>query len=301
MAWDSTHQQLVAFANGTSKADRSAHTWTWDGTWHELQPPTSPGQYGGGDVLVDMPALHGVALLGPDAQTTVGETVGGSWLWDGTTWRPLPKAGFDGCFGPTAAAWDQRRHQLLAVVSNLCSGGMRYQPPQTWTWDGRAWRHAAGIPTQSEQTNLLAWDADSSTVLLLGGSAQAWSWTGTTWKLNGGAAALARANARDGAAWDSHAGAVLLYQSPAYDGSDGPHLFAFRRGARSELPATNYPERITAIVADTTHGRLLAIGQEPIPVAQTPVPWTGPTAYYVLVWNGQGWSHVTWSELAAQP
>ncbi|HEV7678589.1 MAG TPA: hypothetical protein VGQ42_08475 [Candidatus Dormibacteraeota bacterium] len=296
-AWDSTRKQLVAYADPAAKSSETAgHIWTWDGTWREQHPATAaaPGMYVGAQLFVDLPALRGVVLLGGDARTSVGDPVGGNWLWDGTAWTPLPNAGMGYCLRPTSAAWDEHRGHLVVVASNQCSGGSNPPPPQTWTFDGHGWQRRADPPDGA----VMAWDPEAQAVVLIGtsgGKAAAWNWTGTAWSRASVSSLTLPRDSR--AAWDAPSGVLAIYSGAVYDGSSPARVLAYSKAGFREIPQTGYPEYPVGIVADTTHGRLLAVGVEPVPAAATPAPSDDSKDRYVLAWTGTTWAHVTYAEL----
>jgi hypothetical protein len=259
-AWETTHHQLVAFAAGVAKgAGASGTLYTWDGTtWHEQHSTAETPTDG---VLVDMPVLHGVALI--------GGTIGGSWLWDGAAWSRLPDAAFGDCLIPRSAAWDSAQRQAVVVVGNQCSGGISEPPAERWTFDGHTWRRRAVFPADVVEP-AVAWDAAARTVVT-----------------------LTNAPGRDGiigAAWDASAAGVLAVTSDLATGV--PRIYLVRGARWSPLPAGNYPERIATVIADPESGRALAIGQEPLPTSVTPNPIDASNGYYVLAWDGRGWTHL---------
>jgi hypothetical protein len=302
-AWDSTHRQVVAFAPSDVKGGEAAgRIWTWDGKWQERSGPGGPGINDDG-ILVDAPVLHGVVLLGHDPVTTAGSTWGGSWAWDGA-WHKLPAADFGMCLHPTTAAWDQRRHNIVLVVSNGCSGGNQPIPSETWTFDGRVWLRRGVLPDAAFEPTV-AWDGDASTVVLLGlphggsttnNKARAWTWTGKAWTA-GAAAIIPFPQLPLGAAWDARSKAVVLFGQAGGDGKQPARTLAVHGGTWSEPPLANYPDYVDAIVA--ADGHLLAIGTEPVSVTQTPAPTDRGGGYYLLAWTGSTWAHITYAELSA--
>lgn len=313
--WDSTHHQIVAFEPVQAKSgDNAGHTWTWDGKWTERNPATSPGSDASG-ILVDIPPLHGVALLGMDGQ------YGGSWLWDGAAWRPLPSTGMDPCFPADTAAWDPVHHEVVVVATNKCSGGgMGGGPgapppppppgPQVWSWDGHHWTHHSDLPSAVGQP-VLAWDPGSNTVALAaewqpnngayvppsGTSStdlRAWSWTGRDFKQRGNTMHVSPAVSIVGAGWSGASNCVLVYTTAADRGVAPPRTYLLRStGWSGSVALRAYPEYVMALVPDSTDGRLLVIGQEPIDITRTPNPYDEQNGYYVLAWDGQEWQHVT--------
>lgn len=320
--WDSTHHQIVAFQPSDIKAGQdSGQVWTWDSRWHALHPPLSPGTYSDG-ILVDMPLLHGVVLLNSDAETSTitADTLGGSWLWDGAAWHTLPNAGFEHCMHPVSAAWDQQHQQVVALLGNECSGGgMGGGPgaptpppppgPQVWTWDGHHWTRHADLPSAVGQP-ALGWDPGSNTVVLAaewqpdGGAyvppgttsstdLRAWSWTGRDFRPRGTTLHVSPAVSIVGTGWSGASNGVLVYTKAADQGTAPPRTYLLRATGWSAVTLKAYPENVLQLVPDSTDGRLLMVGQEPIDITRTPNPYDEQNGYYVLAWDGQDWGHVT--------
>ena len=315
--WDSTHHQIVAFEPAQIKTGGTAgQVWTWDGHWHALHPALSPGMYTDG-ILVDMPLLHGVALLSSDTEsaTITADSVGGSWLWDGAAWHTLPKAGFESCMHPVSAAWDRQHQQVVALLTNDCSGGGNDNPnyiapaPQVWTWDGHHWTRHADLPSVVGQP-VVGWDQGSNTVVLAaqwqpnngayvqpGGTSstdlRAWNWTGRDFKQRGNTLHVSPAVSIVGAGWSGASNGVVVYTTAAEQGTAPPRTYLLRGTGWSAVALRAYPENVMQLVPDSSDGRLLMLGQEPIEISRTPSTYDDQNGYYVLAWDGQEWRHVT--------
>jgi hypothetical protein len=65
---------------------------------------------------------------------------------------------------------------------------------------------------------------------------------------------------------------------------------AYSQGRFTELPQTGAPMHTQGVFADTSDGRLLALGQEAQPASATPAPWDEDKDYYVIEWTGTTWT-----------
>ena len=277
--WDSTDKQIVAF-DGSS-------IWTWQGVWVNRTPRGS--DIGGNGFLVDAPGLHGVVFLGSSAQL---------WTNSGSV-TPLPVPFAPNCMNPFEATWDLEHNQLVVVFTDQCGSGTQTLPAETWTYDAHAWQRHADAPAVREP--LLTWDPGDKAAVLLGSLAplsdtQAWTWTGTTWARAAGTRYSFPTGAQ-GAAWDATQNGVVVW-SPALDGAPA-RAQKFRAGTYTEIIQQDQPGRTEAIIADSTFGRMLALGQSVIPAQQKPNPDNTANPYFVLEWTGTGWKEVTYAELSA--
>ena len=284
--WDSTHEEVVAYIAASPKTSTGNQIYMWDGRWHQLNASGGPGINNQG-LWLDDPALHGQVLIGGHARMD-----GANWLWDGRAWSALPNTPSQDCMGPAQAAYDFQRSQLVVLFSGMCSGGNSVPPTETWTLDGRTWHQRADTPGNGPSE--MAWDPDASAVVMLGpdgsGKARAWTWTGSTWS-RGPASTVAWPEGAAGAAWDRHTGGVVLYAERPSVGTASPaRAIVYRHGAFSEVAQAGAPMYTQGIFADTSDGRLLALGQEAQPAAATPAPWDEDKEYYVIEWTGTTWT-----------
>lgn len=150
-------------------------TWAWDGArWKWLR---SDPQAGIGDMLVYHPALRKVVEL-------AGGITGSPytmWGFDASGWAQLlPAAVPQPGQGLALLAEDDPRHQLLALVPQ--GNGTT----STWTFDGATWTRVATANNPPGRSRAMAYDPDSSVVMLYGGGFNGvpddtWTWDGTTW------------------------------------------------------------------------------------------------------------------------
>jgi hypothetical protein len=303
VVWDSTHRQVVAYQSGFQKGSGDyVHLWTWDGTWREVGSPGGPEPTDDG-VLVDVPTLHGVVLLGADPTPATSSGPPGSWLWDGSAWRPMPHAGFPSCFAPTAAAWDARRGEIVTILGDRCSNTHTPPAEQTWWWDRHAWHRGPDLASCCDRP-LLAWDAGQSTVVMLGAqslgntaaAARESTWTGSGWHALTTRGSGAYPQWPVGAAWDAQLGAVVMYGSSGADSSGRPELVSIRNGVWTEIHAATYPPQALAVMS-TDSGEWLLLGQEPVAIIPNGTRYDSG-ADFVLTWDRSAWRHATPAELA---
>jgi len=283
--WDSTDKQIVAY-DGVSRSGGSDAVWTWQGAWVQRTQPHGGG-LGGNGFLVDAPGLHGVAFLGSSFQ-----------LWLNGAVTPLPTPAAPDCMLPFQGAWDYEHNQMVVTFTDQCTGSSSPRPAETWTYDAHAWTRRADLP--AARYPQLAWDPDDKAVVLYGAApqdfAQVWTWTGTGWS-RGPASRYSYPIPTGGAGWDKRKGGVVVW---APSDAGGPaRAQQYKRGVYTEILQQGYPERVEAVIADTTHGRLLALGQAVIPARETPAPWRQSDPYYVMEWSGATWAPIIYEELSA--
>lgn len=285
--WDSTHKQIVAYDYDSNKGG-SDRVWTWHGSW--LDRSLKRDGLGGFGILVDAPGMGGVLFLGSSYQ-----------LWVDGSLIPQRGPSTPQCMFPLEGAWDYEHNELVAIYTDQCTGGTAPLPAETWTYDAHTWQRHADVPAVRWPT--LAWDPGSKSVVLLGAlgngsDSQAWTWTGTAWT-RGPASHVSFPSPAAGAGWDGRKGAVVVW-APA-DAGGPARAQQYSDGVFKELAQDGYPERTAATIADTTHGRLLAIGQKAIPVWAKASPEHQLDDYYVLEWTGTTWTPITYSELSTTP
>jgi len=282
MAWDSTHGTLVVVDEGGDSPKDGAvagNTWTWQGgRWSQHGDAGLPPNLGS-LVLADMPALHGVVLI--------GEQGSGVWLWNGSAWARAGATPWDSTqSGANAAAWDAQRRLLVVVVGTRLSGDMMPPPQQTWTWNGRTWANRGDAPLLAGNGDA-AWDPQTRSVVLVGtpyysvtsvGTATAWTWTGSAWRKYGTPATYTYSSYALGVAWDSTAGALLSYLSSTVDDGTMPGMLVIRDGRWQRSVSSSYPADAVRLVADTGDGRALLVV----------VPHSGDQDA-VYTWNGHAW------------
>jgi sugar lactone lactonase YvrE len=148
--------------------------------WAHLLPPASPPP-GFGDLMAYDAATRQLVLL----DGTNGET----WIWNGTTWTPVPLP--VGAARPPARvdammAYDAQSRQLILFGGNTSQGSPL---DDTWDWTGTGWARLSPAssppPTNSAA---MAYDPNSQRLILFGGlknfsevTADTWAWNGSDW------------------------------------------------------------------------------------------------------------------------
>lgn len=177
MAYDAAHGVVLMFGGSGIYPDplAFADTWTYDGAWHEQKPAKSPPGRSAA-ALVACPDEGGVCLLG--GQGAKGP-LSDAWVWDGSSWRELatPHPIEPGL--AVAAAWDEGRRRVVAVVKDV--GGQVSDPNETYELHGGDWHRIAGTtPAFPFDSLSLAYDPQRGRVF--GGDAleaTIWSYAGT--------------------------------------------------------------------------------------------------------------------------
>jgi hypothetical protein len=216
----------------------------------------------------------------------------------------MPATSFPACTAPSTAAWDPRRHLIVAVLADVCSNSRSPFPPQTWTWNGRTWQRHQDLPLES--LPVLAWDPETGAVAMFAavqngssaGHAALWTWTGSQWSLlstsvqpyPGGAVAV----------WDRFYG-MLLYGTLGGDGESKPQLLQFTQltldekvmQLADEQGLSNRPGRVLSAVTDSD-GHALFLGQEPREVGRAADPSDSSQGYIVLLYGDGSWHRIPW-------
>ncbi len=168
----------------------------------EQSPSPPPAQTAGGPgpragaAMVYDPESQGMILYG--GVTTVpqadghneSQTLGDTWLWDGTRWRQLnvpgPPARSDAMI-----AYDSARHLVVLFGGSGPGGtGMGLYFQDTWTWDGKQWQvqRPAHAP-EPRMRAALAFDERRGVAVMFGGEGETttytatWTWDGADWTL----------------------------------------------------------------------------------------------------------------------
>jgi hypothetical protein len=175
MAFDAQRGVAVMFG-GEGEKTTYADTWTWDGhDWTQLAPATSPPARHFFGMAYD--AARGVTVLfgGSMGAARLNDT----WTWDGTNWAPAPNT-------PAAArGWTQLVYDDPAkAVVGYGSLAVEGHPLAEFTivWDGTAWADRTGPSDPTPRAEVrMAYDPDTSQVVLYGPTAETWTWDGRAW------------------------------------------------------------------------------------------------------------------------
>jgi hypothetical protein len=130
-AFDPPMGKVLIF--GMAPDYKSVQTWTWDGSWHQLQPATSPTPRFSTAMAFDVNSGH-MILFGGHAGPGDSRYLGDTWSWDGTNWAELKPA-----VSPSAR---QNPGMVSVPDGALLYGGTQPGPynTETWFWDGKVWR-----------------------------------------------------------------------------------------------------------------------------------------------------------------
>ena len=189
LAYDSSSHLLMLFGDSLSSVDgepllpghEGSETWSWDGTrWTFLHPAASPPEIRDSAMTYD-DATHQIVLFGGDTRNPSTNmytgSVGGTWLWNGTTWAqanpaesPSPRFGASLAYDPDLGA---------AVLFGGVAGDVIAQPPTVaptvfddmWSWSGTTWTqlHPSTLPS-GRFFSQMTYDATNHELVLFGGS-----------------------------------------------------------------------------------------------------------------------------------
>lgn len=190
MAYDPTTGTVVLFGGGNSSGTKLGDTWTWDGvTWTQQFPPVSPPAREWGIPGMAYDPVTGTVLLfgGLGANSALADT----WEWDGRkkTWTqkfpassPAPRRGM--------LAYDAAQKDIVLFGGDNGAGDCcNTYYNDTWTWDGVTWTQQFPASSPSARADAaIAYDANLSQVVLIGGFSTpgqgltgTWMWNGSTW------------------------------------------------------------------------------------------------------------------------
>lgn len=119
--------------------------------------------------LVYVPELNGSVLLGGtlDLQTMFAD----AWLWNGTTWTPLPDPPF--ARAGHSAAYNFSRHELIVFGGrgNADGGTLNSDLDDTWSLSGGVWNQLPFSPIHPPSTILsgMAYSESDNGVVVAGG------------------------------------------------------------------------------------------------------------------------------------
>lgn len=215
MAYDAATHQVVLFGGraatfadgnqtGPTGTEYLGDTWTFDGRrWSQWQGQGGPDPQAGALVTYDAAARQ-VVLFG---RTTAGD--GGTWVWSGHGWSkdngPGPSSRSD-----ASLVYDAAHRNVVLFGGQAGNGGL----DDTWTWNGHGWLRRTASGPEGRSGASLAYDSTRRTVVLFGGQAldtngsgtcsmfacfrdldDTWTWDGSAWHQQTGAAPPARRGA----------------------------------------------------------------------------------------------------------
>jgi hypothetical protein len=154
-------------------------TWSFDGTWHQLNPAHEPATGSSslrGQMAYD-PATNTVVLEDVSAGSEPGSEVGNTYSWSGSDWTvPSPSAcpSESSCRFEAGLAFDPSGGRLI-----LAGGAAQSGFDDTDAWDGHQWTHVATKTAPPSGTFLAALDTARGAIV-------ATSCMGDTWRFSGG-------------------------------------------------------------------------------------------------------------------
>lgn len=259
-AWDSRRRVLVVYGGAAgASGTRFGDTWEWNGTrWTELNVRT-PGPRDHHAMAYDS-ARGQVVMYGGRVGTAL---VGGTWTWDGRTWRMADSVTGPGPLAHHAMAYDSRR-QRVVMHGGLPPEGPRHDG--TWEWDGTRWERitTTGGPG-ARSHHRMAYDPSRGVTVLFGGgdstAAETWTYDGRAWTRHDHTGPQPRWSAA--MAWDASRGRVVLF-----GGGQGRRPFA-SLGDTWEWDGERWTEVTPAsVLPSPLHGEMPSVRvQEPAFVA----------------------------------
>lgn len=169
MAYDKRRHQVVMF--GSTSGSTHVETWEWDSaTWRLRHPAISPPPRIAPAMTYDADRGR-VILFG--GYTTSGP-LDDTWEYDGITWTQRMPPESPGPHGTPTLVYDPVRHEVVLFGSGSLL--------ETWVWDGTTWTLRPAADAPNIVNIAMAWDAQTSRVLLFSGSDRVtWAWNGTVW------------------------------------------------------------------------------------------------------------------------
>lgn len=278
-AYDPALHELVLFG-GDNGRTVFGDTWTRkDGTWTQQHPARSPSPRTGAAMVYDAATSQLLLFGGSRLIGTGGGFYGGTWTWNGTTWRRLHPASSPPARHNADMIYDAATQNVV-----LFGGYDGHYLGDTWTWNGITWtqQHPATAPAPRD-TGSFVFDAATGTGVVFGGYngvtafLDTWTWNGSTWTQQHPATSPGAIGAWM-AAYDAVTQQVLLFpqgtrQTWAWNGTTWTRLF----------PDTSPPSRYNGSAADDTAVNEVVLfgGQSAEHV----------TTYLNDLWN---WNGATW-------
>jgi len=239
----------------------------------------------------------GVALISSSNLSL--NTLGDTWLWNGSTWTEEFPAASPPVRDSAAMAYDAATGNLVLFGGESASASTENALGDTWAWNGSTWTEefpAASPPARYDA--LMAYDAATEQVVLFGGASSSgvfcstclddtWVWNGSTWTQK---FPTTSPPARYGAvmAYDAATQQVVLFGGFNANGDVWVPLndtWVWNGSTwTEEFPATSAPDSTAAAMAyDAAAGNVVLFGG---------IPSTGgqPFMNDTWTWNGSTWT-----------
>jgi len=143
MAYHAANARTILFG-GSGPLGLLNDTWAWDGTtWTKLAPAMSPVARTEAAAVYDT-ARQRIVLFGGASQIDgngdgIGDVLGDTWEWTGTTWLPRAPTDAPSPRFAHAMAYDVGRGRTVLFGGSVSNGGVVSQVNETWEWDGTSW------------------------------------------------------------------------------------------------------------------------------------------------------------------
>lgn len=178
MAFDGPTNKLVMF--GGFNTNKYLHdTWVWDGAssaWTQVQMKRSPPNATGAMVFTD-PVTGGAMMFGGYNAFHKVPPYSNTWRWTGTSWQKLNPSTIPYPRGWGIATLDPLRSNVVLTGGN----GDTIRTDNTWTWDGSNWTQQSPVTQVPAFVGAgSAFDPAARAVVVFGGVAETWSWSGGT-------------------------------------------------------------------------------------------------------------------------
>lgn len=174
MAYDAARGEILLFGgvlnNSATATQHLGDTWSWDGTtWVQLSPANAPAARMNHAMAYD--SVRERTVLFGGRVGVVGDFVGDTWEWDGSSWTEL---------NPTSAPSAREAHGLVydtsvgraVLFGGLDAAGVSPFAPldDTWEWNGTDWQLVAASPGPSARSlHAMAFDESRGETVLFGG------------------------------------------------------------------------------------------------------------------------------------
>jgi hypothetical protein len=226
----------------------------------------------------------------------IGNHLGDTWTWDGTTWTQQHPATSPPARQEMGMSYDTAQSDVVLFGGEGQDNGNVLD--DTWTWDGTDWTQEfpATSPPALDRMGM-TYDAAHSQVVLFGGvdggiHGDTWTWDGTTWTQQHPATSPDIRYGM-GLTYDGVAGDVVLFGG--WNDTDGAHADTWTwDGAdwAEASPSTSPPARYqTAMADDAATGDAVLFG------GSTFTSFLGDT----WTWDGTAWARGIATRLRLSP
>ena len=165
LVYDSKRKRTVLFG-GYDGSNYLNDTWEWDGTnskWTSLTFSLVPQHRYAPAMAYD--SANGVTVLfgGNDKN---GKPLSDTWIYDGTSWRPMFVAGPPPARVHASLVYDTKRKVCVLFGGSDGSGYLN----DTWEWNGVGWNKIATLTSPSSRTShAMVYDQHLGQVVIFGG------------------------------------------------------------------------------------------------------------------------------------